>query len=143
MVIIITSLNPQRIRSASRWWGGAVSAHSTREEITPQKHVGELTQIFLLCMILPIYPMLAFLPPRSCSLMPSRTPSPAVKAPNTPNELGFPSWLRALTLCRVSPKQASAGTQNIARAPAQARKRRSGFVSPNRFTINRLRCNLE
>lgn len=80
-------------------WG--ISAHSTREEITPHEHVGEITQIFLLCT-LQIYPTRSFLPPLGCSLMPSRTMSPAVKAVNNLYALGFPLWLQALTLCRVS-----------------------------------------
>lgn len=41
----------------------------TREEITPHKHVGEITQIFLLCT-LQIYPTHSFLPPLSSALQP-------------------------------------------------------------------------
>ena len=81
--------------------------------------MGEITQIFILCS-LQIQPMLAFVP--------ARTPPPAVKAPNSPDALGFPSWLQALTLCRVSPSSGHHQTrkpwQHTGRSPQMSERLR-------------------
>lgn len=48
--------------------GGGVD-FCAREEITPHKHVGEITQKYLLCT-LQMYPTHSFLPPLSRALQP-------------------------------------------------------------------------
>lgn len=56
----------------------AVSAHPTREEITPHKHVGEMSEIFLLCT-LQISPTVGALPPAGLQL-PASAPAAARRA---------------------------------------------------------------
>lgn len=111
MVIIITSLSPQRVRYASWWlyahgggdWGGGISARERKSRL-----INTWERLLKYS---------SFVPSRSarrtvfcprwavrCSLVPPRTVSSAVKAVNNLYALGFPLWLQALTLCRVSPQ---------------------------------------
>lgn len=107
MVIIITALNPRGARSASaraHWrtrGAGAVSAHPTGEEITPQKHVGEIPHVRPRA------------PPRSARGSLVLPPPSGSRAPRRPTQMRppRPSWLQALTLCRVSLKWAPTDAQ--------------------------------